>query len=312
MKGTWPDASFMHYGLQAGNKRSPMLTAPGEVFYHGEPWPPEVAHSPHPYADMFPEWYLSATGYTGTVETILSSTSFRVQTGSPFVDDVSYWASLIPFIIRFEGNVTPGLAGREVAASSWNPTTRDLEHVPMTTSIAAGDRFRAFVETDLFRQWFTNDVGWHLWPAYKARYNHTGTLAEIYRKTSMSWAAESVERLCAAWPDRQVIPYMQRYAETEGAWTFSDEHMYPDPSIMVPPGMQTRADWIGMVSRCLLAGVPRFGVFEGGGAQTANLDAWTEIIAGVQSFYTDSRQAYEVMAPHPRNRDFRKRHLWRS
>ena len=67
-----------------------------------------------------------------------------------------------------------------------------------------------------------------------------------------------------------------------------------------------------MLSNMMDAGITRIMVFETREESTLQLDSWVEIINGILETYGHHRTAYELIAPHQRNRHFRhNRRLWR-
>ena len=227
MKKTWPDCRFVQYQLHSGTRSSPVRMNPGELFYHGEPWPPDVGHSHDEYYDIFTFGnYPSAISYTGEVGSLASTASFKVSVGFPF-NTVSTWGSDHLDQLRFSP-ATPTTALQNVPATitGWNGEIVNCSTLP--TAPATGDKFNGYAETGTYQQWDSVDeVGWGIWKAYEALYLHAGTLEERYRKTCISWVTEVAQRLTAAWPKNDVSPFIARAGKSRGRTPLLTKHCIP-------------------------------------------------------------------------------------
>lgn len=313
MKQSWPRTRFMQYLLGTGNRRSPLRTQPGEVFYHGEPWPPDVHVSHDKYYRILEPLFTAAISVTGIVDFGETDTTFVVASGTPFVSSGFSWGTAGFDHLRFAvGTSTPGLSNAPAIIESWDAGTRRLV---CTTYLPAqpesSDLFYGYVELDPYTDWTTYDIGWAVWAAYDEFFGHTGTLDERYRATCVSWSVEASRSMCRAWPRHEVVPYWARRPEADGGQLLEDFRMYPDGPLVTVPGMQTRDDWVQMLAQSMDAGVVRNMVFEPKADLVSVLDAWDDIFAGVRAFYDRNLVRYQTLAPHYRNREWRKRRLWR-
>jgi len=310
MKQTWPETLFHQYQLHNGNRNSPLRTQPAELFYHGEPWPPDVGHSHDEYYGILP-MFTAGVRLTGVVQVGISETSFVVLSTSPFVT-YNDWGDDRAKRMRFDpATATVALQNVPAIMSAWNSVSRTVTCSTLPETPKAEDKFYGYGEEPPYFEWAEDDLGWAVWKAFEELYGHAGTYEERYRKTCISWAAENAERLCDAWPRHSVAPFVARTPEFPGSQTLSDLTMYPDGPLVTPPGYQTKEDWIEMLSRMMDAGMPRMVVFESSEAVESVLDDWTTVLTGVREVYFDNLQRYEQLAGRHRNRNWRDRHLWR-
>ena len=77
------------------------------------------------------------------------------------------------------------------------------------------------------------------------------------------------------------------------------------------PGIQSRAEWTEMLAQSMDAGIPFMAIFEPEDAELSVLDAWDEILGGVNAYYSQNIVRYQTTSPHMRNRQWRNRRLWR-
>ncbi|MCC6321301.1 MAG: hypothetical protein IT438_07685 [Phycisphaerales bacterium] len=312
MKRTWPGAMFNQYLLRTGTPASPHRTQPGELFHHGDPWPPDVGHSHDAYYSIFPRTGREgATRVVNKVEAAVDETKFQVTTDSGFASG-SGWGDDGRDHIRFATNtLTTALQNQPAIIADWNPTTRGLIVTALPVTPAPLDGFLGYIERPIFSQW-QSGIGWDLWPAFAAIYNHTGDLDERYRRTCVSWVTEAGQRMAAAWPNHNIIPSIARYPESEGPQELSDEMMYPDGPLSTAPGGQSRDDWTTMISNMTDSGIIHLHIFEPVQTSTLVLDCWVEILSGVQRHFQNNTSRLELLAPHRRNRHLRRnRRLWR-
>ncbi|MDZ4694191.1 MAG: hypothetical protein SGI86_03520, partial [Deltaproteobacteria bacterium] len=307
MRRTWPYALFHQYQLHAGSRRAPVHVNPGEWFYHGDPWPPDVGHSHDEYYDNLSLYArLSAIAYVGNPEVgSHSTTSFVAKQPTPFTDAGS-WGVTGRTQLRFDAaTATVALRNAVATITGWNAGTSIVTCSTLPAVPANNDQFYGFVETPEYADWITNGVGWGVWKAYEDLYNHSGTLLERYRKTCISWALEVAEEMTTSWPDRNVAPFVARVPEN-GDPVLGGDRLYPEGPIS-QPGLQPRADWIAMLSGMMDAGIPNMFVFESSQAYSSVLDSWVEMLGGVRESYFRNRQTYQQLAAPYRNREWRER-----
>lgn len=312
MKQSWPRTRFMQYLLGTGNRRSPLRTQPGEVFYHGDPWPPDVHVSHDKYYRILEPLFTAAIGVTGLVDLAGSQTTFKASAGTPFVDTGYLWATPGFDHLRFALDTdTTALRNAAAIMQAWDPATRLLDCTAVPVQPDSGDRFFGYVELDPYKDWTTYDIGWAVWAAYDELFAHSGTLDERYRSTCVSWAIDASRSMCRAWLRHDVVPYWARQPEADGAQLLDDAKLFPDGPLLTVPGMQTRDDWVQMLAQSMDAGVVRNMVFEPKADSVSVLDAWDDIFAGVRAFYDRNLVRYQTLAPHYCNREWRNRRLWR-